>query len=197
MAHATFTAMRRIRGVLLDVLVAFPFLVVGQLTAWGVIADGGTRFQGSHPVNAALAVLFDGLIVLRRRAPLVALALMLPIGIAETAHAGASAFFSGFVPVVLLVCSAAMRAPRRWSLAAMLWALGGLIAIIAIAPDLKMTNELPFSGPIVVLAGRSAATCAHATSAHTRPRRKQRRSLRQARACSKRNERGLHANCTM
>lgn len=129
-----------------------PFLVVGQLTAWGVIADGGTRFQGSHPVNAALAVLFDGVIVLRRRAPLVALALMLPIGIAETAHAGASAFFSGFVPVVLLVCSAAMRAPRRWSLAAMLWALGGLIAIIAIAPDLKMTNELPFSGPIVVLA---------------------------------------------
>jgi signal transduction histidine kinase len=150
--HATFRAMRRIRGVLLDVLVALPFLVVGQLTAWGVVADGGTGFQGSHPVNAALAVLFDGLVVLRRRAPLVALALMLPVGIAQTTYVEASAFFSGFVPVVLLVCSAAMRAPRRWSLAATLWALGGLIAIIAIAPDLTMTNELPFSGPIVVLA---------------------------------------------
>ncbi len=152
MTPATFTAMRRIRGVLLDVLVALPFVVVGQFAAWGVVADGGSTFQGSHPVNAALALLFDGLLVFRRRAPLVALALMLPVGIVQTAHGEASAFFSGFVPVVLLVSSAAMRAPRRWSLAAVVWALGGLVAIIAIAPDLEMTNELPFSGPIIVLA---------------------------------------------
>jgi signal transduction histidine kinase len=170
--HATFTAMRRIRGVLLDVLVALPFLVVGQLTAWDVVADGGARFQGSHPVNAALAVLFDGLLVLRRRAPLVALALMLPIGVAQTAHAEASAFFSGFVPVVLLVCSVAMHAPRRWSLAATVWALGGLMAIIAIAPDLTLTTELPFSGPIVVLAWalgrylRARDQRAHTAEAH-------------------------------
>jgi signal transduction histidine kinase len=144
--------MRLIRGVLADVFVAVPFIVVGQLTAWSVIADGGTRFQGSHPVNAALAVLLDGLVVLRRRAPLVALALMLPVGIAQTTYAEASAFFSGFVPVVLIVCSAAIHAPRRWSLAATAWALGGLIAIIALAPDLRMTNELPFSGPIIILA---------------------------------------------
>jgi len=144
--------MRRIRGMLLDLVVALPFLVVGQLTGWGVIADGGTRFQGSHPVNAALALFFDGLLVLRRRAPLVALALMLPIGIAQTSYGEASAFFSGFVPVVLVVSSAAMRAPRRWSLAAAAWALGGLVVIIAIAPDLTMTNELSFSGPIIVLA---------------------------------------------
>jgi signal transduction histidine kinase len=144
--------MRLIRGVLVDVFVAVPFIVVGQLTAWSVIADGGTRFQGSHPVNAALAVLLDGLVVLRRRAPLVALALMLPVGIAQTTYAEASAFFSGFVPVVLIVCSAAIHAPRRWSLAATAWALGGLIAIIALAPDLRMTNELPFSGPIIILA---------------------------------------------
>jgi signal transduction histidine kinase len=144
--------MRLIRGVLADVFVAVPFIVVGQLTAWSVIADGGTRFQGSHPVNAALAVLLDGLVVLRRRAPLVALALMLPVGIAQTTYAEASAFFSGFVPVVLIVCSAAIHAPRRWSLPATAWALGGLIAIIALAPDLRMTNELPFSGPIIILA---------------------------------------------
>jgi signal transduction histidine kinase len=144
--------MRLIRGALADVFVAVPFIVVGQLTAWSVIADGGTRFQGSHPVNAALAVLLDGLVVLRRRAPLVALALMLPVGIAQTTYAEASAFFSGFVPVVLIVCSAAIHAPRRWSLAATAWALGGLIAIIALAPDLRMTNELPFSGPIIILA---------------------------------------------
>jgi signal transduction histidine kinase len=144
--------MRLIRGVLADVFVAVPFIVVGQLTAWSVIADGGTRFEGSHPVNAALAVLLDGLVVLRRRAPLVALALMLPVGIAQTTYAEASAFFSGFVPVVLIVCSAAIHAPRRWSLAATAWALGGLIAIIALAPDLRMTNELPFSGPIIILA---------------------------------------------
>jgi signal transduction histidine kinase len=144
--------MRLIRGVLADVFVAVPFIVVGQLTAWSVIADGGTRFQGSHPVNAALAVLLDGLVVLRRRAPLVALALMLPVGIAQTTYAEASAFFSGFVPVVLIVCSAAIHAPRRWSLPATAWALGGLIAIIALAPDLRMTNELPFSGSIIILA---------------------------------------------
>jgi signal transduction histidine kinase len=144
--------MRLIRGVLADVFVAVPFIVVGQLTAWSVITDGGTRFEGSHPVNAALAVLLDGLVVLRRRAPLVALALMLPVGIAQTTYAEASAFFSGFVPVVLIVCSAAIHAPRRWSLAATAWALGGLIAIIALAPDLRMTNELPFSGPIIILA---------------------------------------------
>lgn len=144
--------MRRLPPLLVDVVVAVPFVVVGQLAAWGVVVDGGARFQGDHVVNAVLAAAFDGLLVLRRRAPLAALAAMLPIAIAQVAYAEASAFFSGFVPVVLVVYAAAVRAPRRWSLGAAAYALAGLVALILLAPDLELTNELPFSGPIVVLA---------------------------------------------
>jgi signal transduction histidine kinase len=141
----------RLRSALVDVLVALPFVVVGQLTAWGVIADGGTPFHGSHAANAAIAGALDGLVVLRRRAPLVALAAMLPLGIAQTLVAQASAFFSGFVAVALMIYSISAREPRRWSIAATAYALVGLFAIIVLAPDLRLTNELPFSGPIILL----------------------------------------------
>jgi signal transduction histidine kinase len=163
---------RRLPPLLVDALIALPFVVVGQLAAWGVIADGGTTFDGRRPLDAALALAFDGLLVLRRRAPLVALALMLPLGIAETADAGASAFFSGFVPVVLLVVSCAIRAPLRVSIGATAYAFGGLVAIIAVAPDLTFENELPFSGLILPLAWglgwyvRSRDRRAHRAEAH-------------------------------
>jgi signal transduction histidine kinase len=136
----------------IDLAVAAPFVVVGQLTAWGVVTDGGTRFHGDHAVDAALSLVLTGALVLRRRAPLAALAIMLPLGIAQAAYAEASAFLSGFVPVTILVAAAAFRHSRRWSLAATVWALAGLVAIVAVAPDLELTTELPFSGPIVVLA---------------------------------------------
>jgi signal transduction histidine kinase len=144
--------MRRLRPGHVDVLVAVPFVVVGQLAAWGAVTDGGTRFQGNHVVNAVLAAALTGLLVLRRRAPLAALAAMLPLGIAQTAQAEASAFFRGFVPVILLVYAAAAQAPKRWSLAATAYALAGLGVIVVISPDLELTNEVPFSAPIVLLA---------------------------------------------
>jgi signal transduction histidine kinase len=144
--------MRSFRPTLVDVLVAAPFLVVGQLAAWDVFADGGARLQGSHAVNAVIAAAVDGLVLLRRRAPLVALVAMLPLGIAQTAYGEASTFVSGFVPVVVIVAAIAAREPRRTSIAATAYALAGLVAIILIAPDLQLTNELPFSGPILVVA---------------------------------------------
>jgi signal transduction histidine kinase len=144
--------MLRLRPALLDVLVATPFVVVGQLAAWGVITDGGARLHGNHVANAALALALDGMLVLRRRAPVAALAAMLPLGIVQTVYTEASTFFSGFVPVLLVIYAVASRRSRRWSIASTAYALAGLTAIVAIAPDLQLTNELPFSGPIVLLA---------------------------------------------
>jgi signal transduction histidine kinase len=135
-----------------DVLLAAPFVVVAELTAFGVIADGGATFQGSHAVNAVLAALFTGLLLFRRLAPLPALAVMPLIGIAQAIHANASEFFGGFVPLVLLVFSIGLREPRRRSLPATAYAFAGLVAIVVIAPDLTLANEMPFSGPVIVLA---------------------------------------------
>ena len=137
---------------LVDVLVALPFVVVAQLTAWDVIADGGARFQGSHIVNAVLAAALTGLLVFRRRAPLPALAVMPLLGIAQAVYANASEFFGGFVPLVLLVFSIAVRESKQRSAAATAYAAAGLVAIILVAPDLTLANELPFSGVVLLLA---------------------------------------------
>jgi signal transduction histidine kinase len=140
------------RSWLVDVLMAIPFVVVGQLAAWDVVADGGTKFHGTHAVNAAIAGALDGMLVLRRRAPLPALLVLPLLGILQSSYAQASGFFSGFVPLVLLVCSVAIREPGRRSLPATAFAFAGLVVIIVVSPDLTLTNELPFSGLIVPLA---------------------------------------------
>jgi signal transduction histidine kinase len=54
--------------------------------------------------------------------------------------------------VVLIVYSVAAREPRRRSIAATAYALVGLLAIIVVAPDLQLADELPFSAPIIVVA---------------------------------------------
>jgi signal transduction histidine kinase len=135
-----------------DVAVATPFVVAGQLAAWGVVVDGGSRFHGSHLVNAVLAAVLDGLLVLRRRAPATALLALAPIALLQVHHAETTGFVGGFVPVALLVASAGMRESRVRSLAALVYAYATLVAIIALAPDLELTNELPFSGAILPLA---------------------------------------------
>lgn len=139
-------------SLLVDVAVATPFVVVGQLTAWDVIADGGDKFQGSHWVNSFLSAALTGLLVFRRRAPLPALALMPLPAIAQALYANASEFFGGFVPVVLLVFSVAVREPKRHSIAATVYAVAVLITIILVSPDLTLFNELPFSGLVLLLA---------------------------------------------
>jgi signal transduction histidine kinase len=149
-----------------DALVATPFVVAGQLAAFGVVADGGELFHGSHGVNSVIAGVFDGLLLFRRRAPRAALAVMPLVGIVQTVYAGSTGFFGGFIPLLLLVFSVALRESKLRSIAATAYALAGLIAIVLIAPGLSLANELPFSGTLLVLIwalGRYLRTREHRT----------------------------------
>jgi signal transduction histidine kinase len=147
---------------LVDGAVASVFVVAGQLTAWGAIQDSNVPLHGSRVLQSVLFFAVTGLVVLRRRAPLVALGAMLPLGVLQTATGGTSSFFSGFLPVVIVLFGAASRSSARVAVAAGLWALVGLIAIVAVSEDLHFSNEVPFASVLL------AATVAIGQLVHRR-----------------------------
>ena len=139
------------RRQLVDVALTAVFVAVGQLVAWGAIQDSNTAPHGSRTVQSVLYLAFDLLVVLWRRAPLPALAVMLPLGILQTALGGTSSFFAAFVAVLFVLFGAASRSPLPVAGAAAVWVFGGLVGIVAVSDDLSFSNELPFSGLVIAV----------------------------------------------
>jgi signal transduction histidine kinase len=140
------------RNWIVDALVAAVFVVAGQLSAWGVIQDSNVPLHGSHLAQGALYLVIDSLVVLRRRAPLPALLVMLPFGVLQTALGGTSSFFAGFIPVALVLFGVGSRCSLRVTLAAAVYAFAGLVGIINRSEDLHYGAELPFAAVVIGVA---------------------------------------------
>lgn len=136
-----------------DVGLTLVFVTVGQLDVWSGLEDGGPAgtIRTDRPLNAALSLIGLSMVVLRRRAPLAGLALMLATGAIQVHFVQPVALFFGeFVPVVFMTYAvAAFSRGLRPAVAGLAVACGGMAFIMLSVPSLRSWNEAVFDNVVL------------------------------------------------
>ena len=130
--------------ILLDVMVAFAVLALGQLDLWG--ASNG-HIVGPRWVSAVTFAVMAGAVALWRRHPLEGLLVALAVFSLTNVVLGSSQALGGFLAATVLAYGVGAHAPRRRAL----WGLAALVAAMAIHelfdPRLKSLGD--FAGALV------------------------------------------------
>jgi signal transduction histidine kinase len=131
-----------------DVTLAVAAAIVGQLDVWSNIEDGGGAVvQSHHLLVALLSFIGMSMLLLRRRAPLAGLAVMLATLIVQTTLVDPVAFFfGGFVPVLFMIYAVgAYVEDLGRALAGLGMAIVGASVVMLTVPDLRTADTLIFN----------------------------------------------------
>jgi signal transduction histidine kinase len=141
-----------------DVVLAVSAVTVGQVEIWLGLSDGhdvtGATIVHHRPLSAVLFLVGLSMLALRRRAPVLGVAVMVSTFIAQAWALDPVAFFwGGFLPLVFMVYAVgAYTDGTRSAALGMAIANAGLLAVTLAVPSLRTWGDAAFNTSVLVVA---------------------------------------------
>jgi signal transduction histidine kinase len=139
----------------IDVLVALPFVVIGQLDVWRPFGDNGPTppLGGPRPAEAVLMLIAISALLWRRRWPLAVLAVMAAVNLIQILALSPTAeFYGGLLPVLVAVYSAGAHDSRWQREGGLLACIVTFVVIVALTPRLHNVGGPVFGIAAIVVA---------------------------------------------